>query len=428
MQILSTRDKKIVTIINAIKTGIAPDGGLYVPDRFPHFDNYSELAQGSLQEFSIELLTPFFDTALSTKQIHKLCHQSFSFPLNFKRLPSRKNCYLMELFHGPTAAFKDFGAQFLANFLDIDDVKLDDKKLILVATSGDTGGAVASAFHGKNDFKVAIFYPKGKVSARQKYQLTCWDGNVRAFEVDGNFDDCQSIVKQLLIDYRHEFNLGSANSINLGRLLPQMIYHAYTAIHLNQLTSEFIDFIIPTGNLGNALACVWAREMGMPINSVTFATNANKTLVDFFNTGIYEPRDSISTLANAMDVGNPSNFERLQTIYPSMPSKDLSLFSISVSDELIKKEIKSTYVSDHEIICPHTAAALYAYDLVGSDSTSVVAATAHPCKFDEVISPLIGCSVELNQAMKDLESRPTNFNSISCDISLVAKELTNWYR
>jgi threonine synthase len=428
MQILSTRDKKIVSIANAIKTGIAPDGGLYIPDHFPHFNNYSELAQSSLQEFAVELLTPFFDSVLTVDQIHRLCDQSFNFPLAFKPLPSRKNCYLMELFHGPTAAFKDFGAQFLANFLDIDDVKKDEKKLILVATSGDTGGAVASAFHGKSDFKVAIFYPKGKVSTRQKYQLTCWDGNVRAFELDGTFDDCQSIVKQLLLDYRHDFNLGSANSINLGRLLPQMIYHAYTAIHLNQLTSEFIDFIIPTGNLGNALACVWAREMGMPIRTITLATNANKTLVDFFKTGIYEPRDSISTLANAMDVGNPSNFERLQTMYPDMPNNDLSLFSVSVSDDLIKQEIISTYEADHEIVCPHTATALYAYGLIASGAKSVVAATAHPCKFDEVVSPLIGCSVELNQAMKELESRPTNFNSISCDVSLIAKELSNWYR
>jgi len=428
MDIISTRSNEAVSVDVAIKTGLAPDGGLYIPKSLPKFNNLKELRSMSLQEFASTFLSPFLNSFLTDDEIYKLCTDSFNFPLNFKKLNHRENCYLMELFHGPTAAFKDFGAQFLANFLNLEKVKRNEKKLILVATSGDTGGAVASAFHKKSDFNVAIFFPKDKVSLRQKYQLTCWDNNIKSFEVDGSFDDCQSIVKSLMVNYREDFNFGSANSINLGRLLPQAVYHAYTAIHLFHSSSNLIDFIIPTGNLGNALACVWAREMGMPINSITLATNNNATLSDFFQTGTYTSRKSIPTLANAMDVGDPSNFERLQSLYPDILSEELKLSACRVSDDQIKEVINDVYQTEKEIICPHTATGIYAFDKSHSTNISVVAATAHPCKFNEIVSPLIGKPIDLNDAMMQLESRPTCFETVLFDVPVIAEKLANWYR
>jgi threonine synthase len=281
-----------------------------------------------------------------------------------------------------------------------------------VATSGDTGGAVAAAFHGRPWVDVVVLYPCGLVSARQEKQLACWGGNVRTLSVAGSFDDCQRMVKDAFVDpgLSKSLQLSSANSINVGRLLPQMVYYAKASLELARRDGAAPNFIIPTGNLGNALACVWAREAGLPIGEIVLASNANLTVPDFLASGEWRPRPSTPTLASAMDVGNPSNMERLRWLFPDLDVLRQKVAAQSVSDEEIRATIRRDHRELGQTWCPHTATAACVYRRLEPARRGrrwVVVATAHPAKFNDVVEPLIGAEVPVPDALAALLALPS---------------------
>src|SRR6185437_4644571 len=315
MRFKSTRDEQLTAGFGeALEQGLAPDGGLYVPTEWPRAQASSFGMRESLAGIGAKLLAPFLAGDPLAPSLADITSEAFDFPAPIVALGATGRLAVLELFHGPTAAFKDFGARFLAASLARLRGQASRPLTILVATSGDTGGAVAAAFHGRPGIEVAVLFPKGLVSPTQERQLTCWGGNVRSFSVRGTFDDCQQLVKQAFLDrrWREERALSSANSINLGRLLPQTVYYAAASLAVFRRHGDRASFVIPSGNLGNAVACIWARRLGLPVADIVLAHNANRTVPDFLATGDWHPRASVATLASAMDVGNPSNMERLR--------------------------------------------------------------------------------------------------------------------
>jgi threonine synthase len=392
-----------VPISHAIAVGLAPDGGLYVPEALPRIDVEAFDPQGSLAETAATLLAPFFVGDPLVDELPAICTEAFTFDAPLRALAAYPNTSMLELFHGPTSAFKDFGARFLAACLQRLPRENAQDLTILVATSGDTGAAVAAAFHRQPGVSVVILYPDGKVSPRQAHQLGCFGDNVHALRVAGRFDDCQRMVKAALNDatLQAQVPLSSANSISLGRLLPQMSYYAHAALGWWREHGTPLNFIVPTGNLGNAMACLWARETGLPIGEVQLACNANATLPDYFAGNRYSPREAVATLANAMDVGAPSNFERLRWTYPDEGMLRALLQAQSVDDATIRQTIQA-HARDHdEVLCPHTATAMHVLDCLHGDDDMpwAVVATAHPAKFESVVEPLIGRSVDVPEAL-----------------------------
>jgi threonine synthase len=407
MKFYSTRGGPApVTLDAAILQGIAADGGLFVPERIPS-RTWADIPPSiALPALGATLIRPFADAGPLVESADAICRDAFDFPAPLVPLEREAGpASVLELFHGPTCAFKDFGARFLAAALErIRDARAP-RLTILVATSGDTGGAVAAAFHGRPWVDVVLLYPRGLVSQRQAHQLSCWGGNVRTFAVDGTFDDCQRMVKQAFADpaLAQARALSSANSINIGRLLPQMVYYAAASLQIRQRHGRPANFIVPSGNLGNVTACVWAREMGLPIGDVVMATNENRTITEFFDTGEWRPRSSVATLASAMDVGNPSNIERLR-----MAPRDRIEAQLVTDDE-----IRSTIREDADRIGyvwdPHGATAARVYRRLSAERTRepwVLVATAHPAKFNEIVEPLIGRAVPVPPALARLLELP----------------------
>jgi threonine synthase len=307
------------------------------------------------------------------------------------------------------------GAQFLANFFE-SQLAVSGGKTILVATSGDTGGAVAAAFWKKKNIAVKILFPEDGVSDLQKQQLTCWGKNIESFAVKGSFDDCQAMVKEAFGDreLQDKYHLSSANSINIGRLLPQMTFYFTASAEYLKVTGKVPNFIIPTGNLGNAQACFYARKMGAPIGEVIMATNANNTIPQYFSTGVWEPGETISTLANAMDVAKPSNYERLFALHNDLDSLAAGAKSISVSDEKIKKSIKAVWDKYGMIICPHTATGFVAKEELDIDH-AIIVATAHGAKFSSIIKPILGQEIALPESLSKLLKMESSYQSIGTD-------------
>ena len=411
MKAYSTRGQApAVSLSDAIAAGLAPNGGLYLPETWPQFSNEDFNGADSLSAVAQRFLAPFFAGDALESALPAICADAFAIapPL----VPFGKpGDYLLELFHGPTAAFKDYGAAFLAGCLSA--LPRGDKPLtIVVATSGDTGAAVGAAFHGKPGVRVAILYPDARVAPRQAHQLGCFGDNVQAYKVDGSFDDCQRLAKTLLADadYRAQVPLGSANSISLGRLLPQAAYYAHAALTHLRSTGKPLNFVIPTGNLGNALACLLARRMGLPIGEIVLASNANDVLPTFFAGGDYSPQPSLSTLANAMDVGAPSNFERLQALYPDAAELRRVLRAEAVSDAQIREAILRSRDTRGHVICPHTACAAEVLDRLRErfePGDWAVVSTAHPAKFPEVVEPLLGDSIAPPPALAAMLAKPS---------------------
>jgi threonine synthase len=341
---------------------------------------------------------------------------------------------VLELFHGPTAAFKDVGARFLAAVMERALPGFGDQRplTILVATSGDTGGAVAAAFHGRRGIRVGVLYPKGQVSPRQQHQLTCWGDNIRAFEVDGSFDDCQALVKAAFTDpgLKTRHRLSAANSINIGRLLPQAAYHAAASLWHWRKHGTAASSIVPTGNLGNGMACVWARAMGLPIHEIVFAVNANRTIPEFLSTGQWQPRPSTPTLASAMDVGNPSNMERLRNLIPEFLDLRSAVEAYPVDDDAIRTQIAKDYARFGQAWCPHTATGFWVYDHLPAQRRVgrpwIVSATAHPAKFETIVEPIIGRTVPVPPALAELLERPTARTPLAPRLAAFAAELDGW--
>ena len=430
MQFVSTRDAQHrVGFSDALARGLATGGGLYVPLEWPAAAVAGMRAGAPLAEQAAGFLAPFASADPLATEIPAIAAEAFNFPAPLVPLDGDR-LGVLELFHGPTAAFKDFGARFLAASLTRLRRGATRPLTILVATSGDTGGAVAAAFHRQPGIEVVVLFPKGQVSPTQQQQLTCWGDNVRSLAVRGSFDDCQRLVKQAFVEpsLAAQWDLSSANSINLGRLLPQAVYYAATSVALRARTGAPASFIIPSGNLGNATACVWARRLGAPIAGIVLAHNANRTVPDYLSEGVLRIRASVPTLASSMDVGNPSNLERLTALYPDAAALGLAVSAVSIDDDAIRARIRADYERYGAMWCPHTATAAEAWarlDAARRQSGNwVLAATAHPAKFREIVEPLIGRPVPVPPALEQLFRRPSQYNEIDATLASLRGAMT----
>lgn len=484
MRFFSTRGAHGTDFVGAVSGGLAPDGCLYVPEELPRFDP-RDIGGDGLGEIGAQLLAPFVAGSSMAPELSTLCARAFDFPVPLSPVDKgRGPLWVLEVFHGPTAAFKDVGARFLATVMEqalpslVPDesrpptMSRDDARdpansksvasgevrpptatrddaangtssmplateetrplTILVATSGDTGSAVAAAFHRRRGMRVGVLFPEGQVSPRQKHQLTCWSENVRSYEVKGTFDDCQSLVKSAFTDrsLNERHWLSAANSINLGRLLPQVVYHAAASLWHWRAKRRPANFIVPTGNLGNALACIWARAMGMPIGDIILATNANRVLPEFLATGDWQPRPSIRTLASAMDVGNPSNMERLRHLLPDFAELRRTVEAYPVGDAAIREQIGGDYERLGRVWCPHTATGFNVYDqlplLRCEEASWIVVATAHPAKFENIVEPAAGTSVPVPASLAALLDLPSRYERIDPDLGAFSNSLDEW--
>ena len=407
----STRDpgKCLVSFDDALLNGLAPDGGLYVPDQVPTLEphkaeTFPELAAGVLRRWLGE------DEALSEVVADAL---SFSVPL----VPLSEGAYVLELFHGPTRSFKDFGARTMARLMSRALAKRGERVTVLVATSGDTGSAVADGFAGRENIEVVLLYPENKVSAVQERQLIVARPGVRAYAVEGAFDDCQRLVKEAFVDPAlKDVSLSSANSINIGRLLPQMLYYLWAG--LGPPSKSPPVFCVPSGNLGNLTAGVLAAKMGLNVRRFVAAHNAN----DFFPAYLGRLRDAyafhptVATLSNAMDVGAPSNFERL---YALLDKDELGtrLWGSSVSDDVTKARMREVYERTGYVACPHTAVGLEAaarYRARTGDAAPIITlATAHPAKFPEVVGETLGVPAPKDENLEKLWDQDTRVEALA---------------
>lgn len=430
MRFQSTRDAShTATLSEALRRGIAPDGGLYVPVAFPSLSPADFDGLDDLPSVAERFLTPFFAGDALAPQLRAIVREAFDFPVPVVPLKTFGDASVLELFHGPTSAFKDFGARFLAACMSRVIEGSPRTLTILVATSGDTGGAVAAAFHGRPGVEVVVLYPRGLVSPRQELQLTCWGGNVRSLSVAGTFDDCQRLVKEAFatpsLAARRE--LSSANSINIGRLLPQACYYVLSSLQGFRRTGRKVNYIVPSGNLGNVLACVWARRIGLPIGELLLTFNANRTVPDYLESGDWRPRPSVATLASAMDVGNPSNMERLRHLHPEFASLAGAVSAMSVSDDEIRARIRHDDGALGQVWCPHTATAAEAYARLAPARRDagpwVLVSTAHPAKFPETVEPLIGRPLPVPPALARLLSLPRSCQEVPATLQALAAVL-----
>lgn len=411
MQFISTRDiTDRVDFSTALFRGLAPDGGLYVPENQPDLSAiFAKFGRDtSFQDIASSLIFALLGDTFSERQSGEIAEKAFNFSPEIVTL--KDDISILELFHGRSCAFKDFGASFLAQAMDTLLEKRDSKAVILTATSGDTGSAVAQAFKGKENIDVVILYPSGRVSPLQEKQLTTLGGNIRALEVKGSFDDCQKMVKECFVDREitGKINLSSANSINLGRLIPQSFYYVWAYSQIKAKAPDTV-FIVPSGNFGNLTAGLYAQTWGLTINRFVAATNANDVIPQFLLKGIYEPMSSLHTLSNAMDVGAPSNYERMEHLF----SGNVDLFrnrisAYSVTDDETRKAIREVYEKDNYIICPHTAVGYRAAEMFRKESGNksvMVLSTAHPGKFTEVIEDVLHRKPLLPEELRKLETR-----------------------
>lgn len=422
MRFVSTRGGgEPLSLAEAIANGAAPDGGLYLPESIPQADLSVLTADLPLAEFAKQLLAPFFAGDRLEGELAAICAESFDFHVPL--VDAVPGLTALELFHGPTGAFKDFGARFLMGCFE----RLGNRSApltVLAATSGDTGGAVGQAAEGREKVRAVILFPKGRVSAFQELQLTCWNEPVTALEVDGDFDDCQRLVKAAFANPAlvAEHRLSSANSINICRWLPQMAYIAQAAVKVFAETGKKAGFVVPTGNLGHGFAAVYARAMGLPIGPIVLATNANRTLSEWAKSGSYVPQPSVETIANAMDVGAPSNFERL--IHLAEGHRKVRVERIE--DPAIEARIKADFAAGY-LWCPHSAAGAEAWARldasVRAERPWVVAATAHPYKFADVIEPLTGKRIEPSPPLEAILERESHKIAIAADDGALAREL-----
>jgi threonine synthase len=404
----------------AIFSGLAPDGGLWMPMEFPKVYNPALIKKDTaIHDVAKQLLTPFLSENFTTAEIESIIVDAFNFPIAMTSLS--RYVSMCELFRGPTLAFKDFGARFMARVFASFAEKKGMKLVILVATSGDTGSAVASGFHNVPNTDVVILYPKGKVSRLQELQLTTYSGNVKALRVDGTFDDCQRLVKMAFSDrpLREMIHLTSANSINIARLLPQMVYYGYASYLIKVFEDESPVIAVPSGNLGNVTAGLMAKRMGFPIEKFVIGTNVNRAVPDFFEFGIYEPKSSIQTISNAMDVGDPSNFSRIKALYNGdlyTMKKDIAAYSIT--DIETEQNIRFAYDSAGYVSDPHTAVGLAALRIEQSKfpgSRGIVMSTAHPSKFPEVVQKNIDRTLVVHEALESLEGKPQEVTDMNVD-------------
>jgi threonine synthase len=387
--------------------GQAPDKGLYFPESLPQLPaNFiRNIDSLSKEEIAFTAIRPFVGETIPANVLSKIVAETVNF--DFPLVPITNNISSLELFHGPTLAFKDVGARFMSRCLGYFVQNNAKEVTVLVATSGDTGGAVASGFYDIEGINVVILYPSGKVSSVQELQLTTLGKNIKAIEIDGNFDDCQQLVKQAFAD--EELNkqkfLTSANSINVARWLPQQFYYFYAYQQWADKNNSPV-ICVPSGNFGNICAGLVAHLSGLPVKQFVAAVNANESVHQYLQTGNYKQANAIATLSNAMDVGNPSNFIRILELFKhEYPEIKNSISSFSISNEETKTTIKNIYNDTNYLLDPHGAvayAALKKYLHSHADEKGIILETAHPVKFYDVVEPIIGKSVNTPEAIKRL--------------------------
>ena len=407
MKYFSTRNKNnVVDFRNAVMNGLAKDGGLFMPVAIPALSSpmISGIEKYSFQEIGFEVAKNFVGDEILEQDLHSIIESAINFPAPVIQLSDQLS--VLELFHGPTLAFKDFGARFMAKTMEYFEKRSDKKLNILVATSGDTGSAVAYGFYGIEGINVYILYPKGKVSLIQEKQLTTLDKNITALEIDGTFDDCQRLVKNAFVDedLTVKLNLSSANSINIARLIPQSFYYINAYRQVKDKSKPTI-ISVPSGNLGNLTAGLFAKKMGVPIEKFIGATNKNDVFTEYLTTAKFNPRKSELTLSNAMDVGNPSNLERIIELYEDNIDKIRNdVYSKSYSDESTIEGIKEVYEKYNYVIDPHGAVGYQALKHFLSSNNiknvnAIMVETAHPAKFKDVVDDAIQKEVEIPERL-----------------------------
>lgn len=417
MKLYSTNDasRQLVSFKEAVMKGLPDDNGLFMPNQFPHlpetfFDNIYSL---SFNEIAFRVLDPWINEDIPSSDLERILDKAFTFPAPVVELDDY--LFVLELFHGPSLAFKDFGARFMAEVMSYFNRGEEDELVILVATSGDTGGAVANGFLNVPGIRVVILYPSGKVSPVQEKQLTTLGGNITALEVNGTFDDCQSLVKQAFLDKElcSRIRLTSANSINIARLLPQSLYY-FDAFRQLPVTDLPYSFCVPSGNFGNLTAGLFAKKIGLPVGRFIAATNVNDIVPKYLETGIFTPKVSVRTISNAMDVGNPSNFSRMLDLYGStwnMVKDDIAGYAYD--DFSTETGIKEVYDKHKYVIDPHGAVGYLAakdYQSVFHNNNAgvVVLETAHFGKFKADVSRVLGFEPELPMALTSLMNKEKN--------------------
>lgn len=416
MQLYSTKNQHLLADLKkAVLQGLPEDNGLYMPVDIPQLPAsfFKDLKQKSFQEIGFTICQHLLKGSIPDNELRSIIEQSISFPAPVVDLNKRQK--ILELFHGPSLAFKDFGARFMAQLMSYFNQDQEQDLTILVATSGDTGGAVAAGFLGTPGIRVVILYPSGKVSPLQEKQLTTLGHNIMALEVDGTFDDCQAMVKQAFLDkeLNQKLRLSSANSINIARLIPQSFYYfeAYKQLNPDQ---DPVVFCVPSGNYGNLTAGLFAQKMGLPIDHFIAATNINDIVPAYLHSGIYGPRPSIRTLSNAMDVGNPSNFARMQDLYlgeeegSTWNNLKNKISGYAYTDTETETAVKEVYDQYQYIIDPHGAVgylALKDYQKEHPNSIGVILETAHPAKFKEDVDRILDVDTPVPNRLAILANR-----------------------
>ena len=396
-----------VSFSRALLTGMPGDNGLYMPEHIPSFsDGYiSELRGKSLREISLDVSRLYIGDDLPQNELERVVDSAINFDAPLVSLD--EGIGILELFHGPTLAFKDYGARLMARLMEYFNRGESSRLLILVATSGDTGSAVASGFYGVDGIDVAILYPSGKVSSVQEQQLTTVGGNVTAFEVAGTFDDCQALVKSAFLDadLASQVRISSANSINISRLIPQIFYYFYG---YSQTIPEGGDvvFSVPSGNFGNVTAGLFAKRMGLPVRCFISPTNINDTFPEYLMTGSYSPKPSVQTLSNAMDVGDPSNVRRINDMYGGDRGRIArDLYSWPYDDQLTSDGIRHMYSRYGYVADPHTSVGFLGLNTyrnkISSDVQGIALSTAHPAKFLDTVSVCVDKEINLPPALSD---------------------------
>ena len=434
MKLYSTNNHQIsVAFPEAVFNSMPQDKGLYMPEHIPTMDAdfLNHIGDYTLPEIAFKVASALLGDAIPEEDLKLLIKDAINFDAPAKRLD--KNTYVLELFHGPSLAFKDFGARFMsrvmAYFLKDDEKMLD----VLVATSGDTGGAVALGFLGVPNTRVTILYPAGKVSEIQELQLCTNGQNIHAIEIDGTFDDCQHLVKQAFAD--EELNakrrLTSANSINISRLIPQTFYYFYAYSQMVKQGKTDVVFSVPSGNFGNLAAGLMASKMGLPVKQFLAATNANDTVPRYLETGIYEAKPSVQTYANAMDVGAPSNWVRIMDLFGQDRSAIQKLVKgYTYNDEQTLQAIESIYKKYNYVACPHTAIAWLALEEYTAaqpeeDFAGVFLSTAHPCKFPAIFPIEIAADIEIPEQVLEMNSKVKQAVAMEADFEAFKTYLLN---
>lgn len=399
----------------AVQNGIAPDRGLYFPEKITPIskDFIKNISDYSNEEIAYEVIKQFIGDEIPDTNLKEIIKKTISF--DFPVVNLDENIGSLELFHGPTMAFKDVGARFMSQCLEYFNQNKTEDITVLVATSGDTGGAVASGFLNAKGVQVVILYPKGKVSEIQEKQLTTLGNNITALEVDGVFDDCQEMVKSAFLDKNISRNLTSANSINVARWLPQMFYFFFAYKQVSKKYKDII-FSVPSGNFGNICAGLLAQKLGLPIKHFIASTNINDTVPKYLINGVYDPKPSKATISNAMDVGNPSNFIRIQELFnKNLSSLKKSFSSYSFSDDETKIMMKSIHDKFNYISEPHGAIGYLGLKKYGlkTNEFGVFLETAHPVKFLEVVEETLKVDVEIPSQIKEVMSREKVATSIA---------------